>query len=166
MLIRILKFCIILLLNIFFVVPIYAFSHDVEADIDIQYKENTDYIHYVICDDVLFVLVDDGGKFIDISEHNKNYTYVFQLYMPVHIHYDDKCITCLEEINNYIKNKVYNIDDMDMSDKLINIRDNNVKLISKIELENNAKQNFIIVAFSVFIIIMIIFFIVSLRFLF
>lgn len=165
MLIRILKFCIILLLNIFFVVPIYAFSHDVEADIDIQYKENTDYIHYVICDDVLFVLVDDGGKFIDISEHNKNYTYVFQLYMPVHIHYDDKCITCLEEINNYIKNKVYNIDDMDMSDKLINIRDNNVKLISKIELENNAKQNFIIVAFSVFI-IMIIFFIVSLRFLF
>lgn len=166
MLIRILKFCIILLLNIFFVVPIYAFSHDVEADIDIQYKENTDYIHYVICDDVLFVLVDDGGKFIDISEHNKNYTYVFQLYMPVHIHYDDKCITCLEEINNYIKNKVYNIDDMDMSDKLINIRDNNVKLISKIELENNAKQNFIIVAFSIFIIIMIIFFIVSLRFLF
>ena len=155
-----------MLLNIFFVVPIYAFSHDVEADIDIQYKENTDYIHYVICDDVLFVLVDDGGKFIDISEHNKNYTYVFQLYMPVHIHYDDKCITCLEEINNYIKNKVYNIDDMDMSDKLINIRDNNVKLISKIELENNAKQNFIIVAFSVFIIIMIIFFIVSLRFLF
>ena len=155
-----------MLLNIFFVVPIYAFSHDVEADIDIQYKENTDYIHYVICDDVLFVLVDDGGKFIDISEHNKNYTYVFQLYMPVHIHYDDKCITCLEQINNYIKNKVYNIDDMDMSDKLINIRDNNVKLISKIELENNAKQNFIIVAFSVFIIIMIIFFIVSLRFLF
>ena len=155
-----------MLLNIFFVVPIYAFSHDVEAEIDIQYKENTDYIHYVICDDVLFVLVDDGGKFIDISEHNKNYTYVFQLYMPVHIHYDDKCITCLEEINNYIKNKVYNIDDMDMSDKLINIRDNNVKLISKIELENNAKQNFIIVAFSVFIIIMIIFFIVSLRFLF